>query len=509
MHLKGIDMQGKGNIKIGIIISYINLIVNSLANILLVPVMLSGFGQGEYGVYEIIGSLVSYLSVLNFGIGTSIVRYVSEYRVKNEKQKESNLIAMLFMVFCVLSLQVLIIGIILYFKLDVLYGKSLTDAELILAKKMLAVLILNMVVSFPGSVFGSVTNAYERFIFLKGIEFIKICLRIAGIIVIVNFKWTILYVTILDTVLNIAYILGNMFFIRIVLNVKVKLYEFDKKLLREVIGFSAVNFLYTIIDQINWKLDSVIIGMRLSSAAVAIYAVGNKFANVFQNLSTAISGVFLPKFTLLEVENNGNDKILEYFVKVSRWQAIVIIYAYLAYMLLGRGFINIWLGETYDLAWLSGAIALSGLAVPSMLNASNAILQAKKKQQVCAIVYFVSSIINMISTYVLVPVYGICAASLMTSISYFIYCSFVMLFLHYKLKINMKEFFLRFMDRIIAAAALIIIICYGWTKFIYIDSWTMFILNSFIYTAIYFLLMWFIGMNDEERGLIVRLIKRR
>ena len=44
------------------------------------PVMINLLGQSEYGLYTLVASVVSYLSLLTLGFGASYIRFYSRYK---------------------------------------------------------------------------------------------------------------------------------------------------------------------------------------------------------------------------------------------------------------------------------------------------------------------------------------------------------------------------------------------------------------------------------------------
>ena len=66
---------------------------------------------------------------------------------------------------------VLTIGSVLYFFIDIYFlQKGLTSSELIDAKYIYILLLLNIMITLLGMMYRSVITANERFVFLKGIE---------------------------------------------------------------------------------------------------------------------------------------------------------------------------------------------------------------------------------------------------------------------------------------------------------------------------------------------------
>ena len=76
-------------LKAGAILSYISMGLRYLVSIVYTPIMLRLLGQSEYGLYNLVSSVVAYLGVLNFGFGSAYIRYYSRYKVKDDREKIS------------------------------------------------------------------------------------------------------------------------------------------------------------------------------------------------------------------------------------------------------------------------------------------------------------------------------------------------------------------------------------------------------------------------------------
>ena len=86
-------------LKIGVILSYITMIAQNIIAIVYTPVMLHLLGQSEYGLYQLVYSVVSYLGLLSFGFGSAYVRFYSRFKVKKDKIGISRLNGMFMLVF--------------------------------------------------------------------------------------------------------------------------------------------------------------------------------------------------------------------------------------------------------------------------------------------------------------------------------------------------------------------------------------------------------------------------
>ena len=66
--------------KTGIFISYLNIALHAVVGFVYVPLLLNYIGKSEYGLYQLIGSFIAYFSVMDFGLGSTIVRFYTKYK---------------------------------------------------------------------------------------------------------------------------------------------------------------------------------------------------------------------------------------------------------------------------------------------------------------------------------------------------------------------------------------------------------------------------------------------
>lgn len=489
-------------LKIGVLLSYVIIVLNCAVNIFLTPFLISKIGESQYGLYQLIGAFVGYLTILDFGLGNAIIRYIAEYRQKNDKKKESNFLASTAILYIIISFIILILSIALYFNLENIFP-NLTSQEIADAKIMFIILVVNLVVTIPGGMFNSVINGYEMYIFPRMLSILKTIIRVIALYLVVTIGYKAIGIVIVDTILNFLIIIANYIICKTKIKVKIKLYSFDKKLIKEIFGYSFFIFLNVIFNQINWKVDQTIIGMKLSTIAVTIYVVGNNFSAIFQQFSTAISGVFLPKVTKMVVGGATNKELTDFMIRVGRIQAIIIMYIYMAFLLLGNQFITLMFGDGYFEAWTSSAIVMTGLLMPLIENSGLAILQAKKQHKFYVIMDIVIAVFNVIGTYILIDYTGINGAAIMTAITFIVgHVIIINLYYKYKVKLEVERFFKELLKRILISWILVILVIIPIIKNITINSWIFFIGMCIVYTLIYASIVVTIGTNQEEKSML-------
>ena len=150
-------MKKVNQLKIGVILSYVSMIVQNIIAIVYTPIMLRLLGQSEYGLYQLVASVVSYLGLLSFGFGSAYVRFYSRFKVKDDQKGIARLNGMFMTVFFVIGLISLIAGSVLVFNVDTIFSESLTISELNTARALMILMVINLAISFP-SLESSVTD---------------------------------------------------------------------------------------------------------------------------------------------------------------------------------------------------------------------------------------------------------------------------------------------------------------------------------------------------------------
>ena len=502
-------MQSSKEIKIGAILSYVIIVVNMLIGILYTPILTAKLGQTEYGLYSLVTSVISYLTILDFGFGNAIIIYTTRYRNKNEKDKEQKLHGMFLIIYTIIGMIAGIIGAFLWLNVDKLFGNTMSVDELGKAKILMGILTLNLVLTFPLSVFSSIITSYEKFVFSKVLNLVRIILNPIVMIVLLNFGFKSIALVILNTVLNLGTLILNYIYCKTKLKIKLKFGKIDFKLLREIMAYSVWIFLNSIMDKINWSLDQFVLGIYSGSVAVAIYSVASQLNQMYINFSSAISGVLLPRITKMENDNASDEEFTDIFIKTGRIQYIVMALIMSGFILFGKEFINImWVGSEYSESYIIACILMLPSTIPLIQNVGLNILQAKNKYKFRVIVLMIFAVVNVCISIVLSKIYGGVGAALGTAISTILgQVIFMNIFYQKKIGINIIKFWKNILTMSIPMI-FVIILAIILKTIVPINSVIVLVAQIVLYTLIYCLIVYKFSINKYEKQLILKPINK-
>lgn len=395
----------------GIILSYVQLVSNVVINLAYVPFLIGSLGQSEYGLYQLMGSLIAYFSVFDFGLSNSVIRFYSLAKANEDWKKQENILAISLMIYGGISFLCICVGGTIYVLIDVIFGKSLTAREIAEAKIIFIIQLVNIIISLIGKVFNAVVTSEERFVFLKISSLIQCYLQpiaIYCLVLKVPYATTIVVVqTVANVLLNIAVLI---YALRI-LHAKIYLHCFDIELVKEMLQLSLSVFVVAITDQIFWKTNQFVLGAVLGTAEVAVYAVASQIYMNYMAVSSTIQGVFLPQITRMVATDRKNN-ITSAFILIGKTQFLLLSLILVAFLIIGKDFVTLWVGKEFEDSYWIALIIMIAMTIDLIQCIGATVLQAQNKYSIRAKVLVSCSVINLIFVSIMARFGGVVCASI-------------------------------------------------------------------------------------------------
>ena len=497
----------KKEIKLGMVLSFISQVIGIVVGLLYSPIMIRILDQSEYGLYQLVQSVVNYMNLMNFGLTGAYIRYYTIAKSKGEDEIAK--INGLFMrVFCILSMICLILGAILYTNIG-LFGDKITEAEYGTARILLIIMVVNMAVSFPSGLFTVFINANERFIFQKAVGIvINILVPILNIPLLLWGKGSVgvVSVTLFLSLLRLAI---NVWYCRKKLGMQMNIRYFDRSVFLDLFRFTFFIFLSDIADQLNTNVDKFLLGRMIGTVSVAIYSVGFTLAHYYTIISWIIPEMFIPEANRVAIEEQDNDKLTKLFTKIGRYNNYICLLVLTGFVLVGREFIHLWVGEGYENAYLVCVILMASGYITSVQTLGVNIQNAKNKHKMRSLIYFVIACANVVCSIFLIRRWGEIGTALGTLFAVLLGSGlFMNWYYHRKIGLDVIYFWKHVLKWTVPAGLLCAAV--WWIKQqMVIDSWLKVILFAAAYGLLYGALLWAVGIGPEERSRIRSFVKRK
>lgn len=498
----------KNQLKAGVVLSYVSECVKIITNLIYTPIMLRLLGKSEYGLYQLVYSVVSYLSLLSLGFGSAYIRYYSKYKAENDDDGVARLNGMFMTIFCAISMICLLCGFIMVLNIKSIFASGLTDAEYVRARILMILMIINLALTFPATVFNCNVTAHEKFIFQKTIIVLQNILNPFLCLPLLIMGAGSVGMVLVTTGLTIGKLLINSWYCFKKLHIRFLFKGFKLSLLKEMFTFTFFIFLNQIINQINWSVDKFLLGRLAGTTAVAVYGVGGTINNMYLQASLSISNVFTPRVHRLVANNQRDTELTVLFTRVGRLQFMLLSLVLTGFVFLGQPFISFWAGEGYSESYLVAILLITPCTVPLIQNIGIEIQRAKNKHKARSVVYFAIAVGNVLVSIPLIKYYGPIGAALGTTIALVLGNVFFMnWYYHNRLDINVIYFWkniVSFLPSFIVPTILGIIIM----KYIPVTSFVRLFILAIAYSVVYAVSFWILGMNDSEKDLLRNVLKK-
>lgn len=495
--------------KVGTILSYADMTVRILITVIYTPIMIQFLGDAEYGVFNISNSVVSYLGLLSLGFAGAYVKFFYRYKTYNDENGIAKLNGLFMSFYLLVSLVALLAGSILADNIDAILKGELSELEIELSSKLMKILVINIAVTFPASLFESYLTAVENFIVLKIVSIARHVLSPLLGIPLLLLGYRSIGLSLAITVATICSFVFNAYYCLKKSNFKLQFRNPDIRLFKEIAIFSSFIFLNIIIDQINWNVDKIIIGKFVGSVAVATYSIGALINQQFISTSTAVSNVFIPQVNSIVAEGYREKKCVNreltiLMTRVGRIQYYLLMLLLIGFITIGDFFVtNVWLNVAYRTSYYVALILVVPAIIPLIQNVGLEIQRAKNMHIFRSILYVLIAILNVTLSIPLTKKYGDIGAGVGTAFALIVGNIFIMnWYYHYRVGLNMKFFWKNIFQAtrgMLPAMILSVIFLIIDTKDIFA-----FLIKGAMVVLTYIVFVWNFSFNDYEKGLLKR-----
>lgn len=222
---------------IGLILSYINIILQIIVNLVCIPVLLHYIGKEQYGLYQLIAAVVAYIAIMDLGFSNAITRFYTMYFHQKNIEKAENTLAMASFVYAAIAILISFIGILIYCFFNEIF-LSLTLEEMREAKIVYWILFFYVLLTVSTSMFTAVINTHEKFIFLKIINLIQTLLPSIIVIFFIKFYPNIYFLVLLQLIITSICIIIKIYYCFKIIKIKIKYYYWDSLLFNNILKLS-------------------------------------------------------------------------------------------------------------------------------------------------------------------------------------------------------------------------------------------------------------------------------
>jgi O-antigen/teichoic acid export membrane protein len=403
------------------------LISNTLANglaqftamassLIFMPMLIRAFGVHDFGLFLLASSIAAYASLVDFGVGTALIKHVAERSASEDKEGLGKHISTSLAFYIVAGLFIAAVLGGLALMTDSLFNVSADGARLL--RNLLLVVAAFSLWTWPATTGGLVLAGLQRYT-VSAMTAIAVAIANVGVILLVlaTGQGPLALLLGQSVVAAIAAGVNILLARKAVVGVRVRPGDADLAVLKDIMSFSWAIFLLQICTIIIYQqTDRVILGVFLGASAITLYESAGRMQGLVTQVTQFATSAVLPFASQLDAEKRSAS-LQTLFLRGTKYVMGLVLPVVVGLMILAKPILAAWLGPEFARQALAAQILLSYqlLAVGCVVGEAILIGRGHAQRRVFNSV-FVVTLGNLVLSIMLVQRMGILGVVIGTAV---------------------------------------------------------------------------------------------
>jgi O-antigen/teichoic acid export membrane protein len=385
-----------------------------ISGFFLTPFILHRLGVTQFGLWALVGSVVAYGSLLDFGIGAAIIKYVAELRVHRHWNDAQTLLATALWLYSLMALLGLLLSIVIAPFFPRLF--HVPPEQRSTAVWLVILMGSGMAISIPCTITTAVLRGLQRYDLVSLLSTVGLGLYVAGTVLVLSVGWGILQLVAVSIGVNLLMQVPALWFIgRVAPEIRFGWRGAERRWVRRVLSLSAWLFIMDCSGRIQTRTDEVVIGAFLPISFITPFTIARRLSEVGQIVTDQFLKILMPLASELEAENDLAH-LRALYLAGTRVTLAILCPIFCILVFLARSLLTIWVGPVYaDYSHLVIILALASLVDTSVWPAGS-ILQGIAQPRPLAITAACAAVANLALSIILVRPFGLTGVALGTLI---------------------------------------------------------------------------------------------
>ena len=370
------------------------------------PIIVHSLGDERYGLWSLVMSITGYYSMLELGVTTAVVKYVSQYAARQENERAQSVFSSATLFFASVGLLILmgsiVVGIFLpsWFEISFATPESIFAIVLIIGVSTALSIVLSAI---PASLF-----ALQDIPALSIVNMIATVAKNALVVVfLLNGRGLVAMAVV--TLLTEAV---RLLVLRFILMVRHSFLRFRSRLvsgqvLLTVLPYSAYSFLITIASKFMIFSSTVVVGRLIGVSEVTYFSIAVSLLMYVEAVIWSMQQVLIPVVSSQDATGDtaGNKRL---YLQGTLYSTLLMLPIVVTLLTVGDVFIANWMGPSY--ASKSGPvleILCVGFAFHFSQLTAAAILKGVNRHKTLALVLIGQAAFGLLGCILLAPSFGL------------------------------------------------------------------------------------------------------
>ena len=398
-----------------VLFNWFGTIANMAVGFFLSPFIVHRLGNMAFGVWVLAISVMAYLGLLDLGMQSSVLRFVSKGHTQNDHQGASEAISAALWVRIQTSALILLLSVGLAAVFPLLFK---VPAELARdAREAILLIGVKTAITMSVGVVAGVLSALNRYDLQNYVSLVQTAVRLVGVVAVLRTGHGIVAIAVCELIAVLVY---NTLLVwvarRLYPKLRIQLKRPKSETLKRIWTYSSYVFLTTIAVRLIYQTDYLVVGAFVSTSAVTFYAIASSLCSYVDQIVNAIGATFVPAASTYEAAGDTSSLLMLY-KNGTRATLAISLPILVTLIVRGHAFIGLWMGPQYSHSSGTVLIILSTAFLFSFANrTASSIAFGIEKHKLVAIWAIGEGVTNLTLSIILVHWYGIYGVAIGTMV---------------------------------------------------------------------------------------------
>jgi O-antigen/teichoic acid export membrane protein len=386
-----------------------------LASFFSISIILGNLGRDMFGVYIFLASFISMSAVFDFGISTAVVRKLSLPTISPEGKvsvwKTS------FSLFLLIStcLSLIVMGILIFVTRALPMFKLLDQTTINWSIITLTVIVF---INQINNHFLSLPQAEQRFDVFNSKTFLVGTANTVLSAIASGVYHNIAIIFLIQLVFHLATLIYMIVYALKIFPGEKFLPKYEKKEVKDLVGFGLKNFVGTLANQVDLQISTYALGSLSTPTSISAFNIPQNIVLKSAGIVSQISQVVFPLSSSL-LEKSRIEKLKKMVLNIEGLTFIGGILAIVLSYTVGNDFLLWWLKDPVVVSFAFPILKI--LSIYFLINAltpiATVIIQSIGKPQIASFFAVLTTLVDAVGMFALIPRFGALGAAYSTLLS--------------------------------------------------------------------------------------------
>lgn len=464
------------------------------------PVYIKALGNRDYGLWELVMSVIGYMGLLDLGVGPALVRFVSIADGKQDRDDLRQTISTSFAFFVVVGSVSVLIFFALGYSPGMIAGSETKDIANLGTVFML--LGINAGMLFPLQVFIATLMGVQRHYIVNSVRIMMLIPR-AGLTYYLLLHYQgrgLIIMALLEpifTAITFLIFSGAVYFDETIPNMSFLAITRSKA--KEMLTFGVKSATMMIASRLQNQSVPLIIGNVLGLGQIVYFVLPNRLVDYAKGVSQAIGFPLTPYFGAA-VGRGNHGELVKSWLNTTLAIQIVSLAMPVVIFFCGETFLGLWIGQEYSVAGrMVLYILMAGLVADSLAGNSFRILTAQGKHGKIAMIWLVLSVISILLGIWWAHLWGVAGVAAGTTISIVIANMLTVIMACLTMKVSLVTYISKCILPLMLPLLLLMVTMWGACRIFPAKSYIDLILVLITAGSVYITAVWFFTLEADVR----------